>query len=74
MSAETSWNDEPDLDEETAARLDRFLQAGKAETQRLLDESVDVEQKLAESLERLATDDSEDASWPQPLLKWHRTA
>ena len=74
MSTDTSWDDEPDLDEETAARLDNFLQAGKAETQRLLDESIDVEEKLAESLERLATVDSEGASWALPLLKEHRTA
>ncbi|MGV9275593.1 hypothetical protein [Streptomyces griseosporeus] len=84
MSTEASWGDEPDLDEETAARLDRFLQAGMAETLRLLDESVDVEQKLAESLARLAADDSKDTTSPpddakhasrnRRLGKWRHTA
>jgi hypothetical protein len=66
VSTDESWNDEPDLDEETAARLDNFLQAGKTETQRLLAESIDVEQKLTESMARLAAS--------QPFLKRTRTA
>ncbi|MFF9771932.1 hypothetical protein ACF1GT_36170 [Streptomyces sp. NPDC014636] len=74
MSDSTAWNDEPDLDEETAARLDRFLQAGKAETRRLLADAIDAEQKLGESLARIAADGPDDPVVPQPLLKGRHIA
>ncbi|CAM5691542.1 hypothetical protein [Streptomyces chartreusis] len=73
MSADTSWDDEADLSNEAAGRLDRFLQAGQAETHRLVAEGADVEQKLAESLDRLAADAPQDASWGHSLLKGHHT-
>ncbi|MER6408563.1 hypothetical protein ABT269_34820 [Streptomyces viridosporus] len=74
MSAESAWNDEPDLDEKTAARLDCFLQTGTAETRRLLADTIDADQKLGESLARLTADEPDDLALPHPLLKGRHIA